>query len=123
MLNGSPHDFFKLRRGLGQGDSLSPFLFILGSEFLSRLLGRAESQGLFHGIKVSRQALFLSHLLFADDIMIFSWANSREAGNINVVLEDYSRLLDKKSTKANLLCSVAETPIRMWLLACAASSG
>lgn len=107
MLNGSPFGFFKPGRGLRQGDPLSPFLFILGSEVLSRMLGRAEYRGLFHGIKVSRQAPSISHLLFADDIMIFSPANVREVNQINLVLEEYSRLSGQKINKgkSSLFCS------------------
>lgn len=107
MLNGSPFGFFKPGRGLRQRDPLSPFLFILGSEVLSRMLGRVENYGLFHGIKVSRRALSLSHLLFADDIMIFSRANTREVNQINIVLEEYARLSGQKINKAksSLFCS------------------
>ncbi|KAB1216631.1 hypothetical protein CJ030_MR4G007827 [Morella rubra] len=107
MLNGSPFGFFKPGRGLRQRDPLSPFLFILGSEVLSRMLGRVENYGLFHGIKVSRRALSLSHLLFADDIMIFSRANTREVNQISIVLEEYARLSGQKINKAksSLFCS------------------
>lgn len=72
MLNGSPHDFFKPTRGLRHGDPLSPFLFILGSEVLSRLLIQAGASGSIHGVKVLRDAPPITHLLFVDDLMIFN---------------------------------------------------
>ena len=76
--------FFFPSRGLRQGDPLSPFLFILGSEILSRLLLREENLGALHGIKIARMSPSISHLLFANDVMIFSEANTAEA---NVILK------------------------------------
>ena len=38
LINGSPKDFFGSSRGLLQGDPLSPLLFVIVMEALSRLL-------------------------------------------------------------------------------------
>lgn len=100
LLNGSPFDFFRPACGLRQGDPLSHFLFILGSEVLSRLLGRAELSGLIHGIKVSRATPFIHHLLFADDLLIFSRANAREAVGIQSILDQYSHLSGQKMNQS-----------------------
>uniref|UniRef100_A0A803NGE0 Reverse transcriptase domain-containing protein n=1 Tax=Cannabis sativa TaxID=3483 RepID=A0A803NGE0_CANSA len=82
LLNGSPLKKFTPQRGLRQGDPLSPFIFILCQEFLSKLLLRAEAQGKLHGIKISRTALAISYLMFADDTILFARANVGDAREI-----------------------------------------
>ncbi|XP_059440565.1 uncharacterized protein LOC132173020 [Corylus avellana] len=90
LLHGAPFGKFTPSRGLRQGDPLSPFLFILGAEILSRLIEREESLGLLHGIKMARRCPTISHLLFADDVIIFSKANESEARVILKCLNTYS---------------------------------
>jgi hypothetical protein len=45
MLNGVPGDFISHKRGLRQGDPLSPMLFILVLDVLSRLVEKASIDG------------------------------------------------------------------------------
>ena len=66
-LNGIEFGIINPKRGLRQGDPLSPYLFILCAEVLVSLLKNAEARGLLHGCKVSLGAPTISHLLFADD--------------------------------------------------------
>ncbi|XP_026398930.1 uncharacterized protein LOC113294768 [Papaver somniferum] len=90
MLNGVPCEFFKPSRGLRQGDPLSPYLFILCMEVLSRTLIDAENKGKIHGIKIEKKAHVVSHLLFADDCIIFCKADKKEAENILNIFEKFS---------------------------------
>jgi hypothetical protein len=85
----APLAIFFPERGLRQGDPLSPFLFILGSEVLSRLLFKEESLGNINGLKIFRNNPAINHLLFADDLLIFGKANLKEASSIKSWLEKY----------------------------------
>ena len=78
LVNGSPTGFFESSRGLRQGDPLSPFLFLIVMEALSRLLARAGIGRFIKGFLVGcheEESLDISHLLFADDTLIFCGAD------------------------------------------------
>ncbi|XP_059451183.1 uncharacterized protein LOC132181985 [Corylus avellana] len=96
LLNGSPFGFFSPERGLRQGDPLSPFLFIIGSEVFSRLMYREECAGAIRGLKISKNNAAIHHLLFADDLLIFGRANLAEATSIKSCLEKYCRWSGQK---------------------------
>eukprot|EP00253_Pinus_taeda_P029628 PITA_29628 len=70
LINGSASPFFHAERGLGQGCPLSPLLFLLIMEGLSRIIGEDHRQGRIRGIKITDTAI-LTHLLFVDDVLIF----------------------------------------------------
>lgn len=44
---------------------------------------------LFHDVKIARNSLSISHLFYANNIMIFLRANIREAVNIQPILDNY----------------------------------
>ena len=74
LINGSPSDFFQSSRGLRQGDPLSPYLFVIAMEVFSCLLRRAISGGFLSRSRVrgkSGEGILISHLLFADDMLVF----------------------------------------------------
>jgi hypothetical protein len=89
LLNGSPFGLFSPSRGLRQGDPLSPFLFIMGLELLSRLLLKEERLGKIKGMKIARNSPAINHLLFPDDLLIFGKASLLEARSIKACLDKY----------------------------------
>lgn len=89
ILNEAPSGDFSPSRGLRQSDPISPFLFIMCSEVLSRLLLKSKSDGQLRGIKVGRGAPIMSHLLFADDLLIFARAKRQDATAITACLDKY----------------------------------
>jgi hypothetical protein len=54
LINGNSFGLFSVKKVLRQGEPLSPFQFILGSEVLSRLLYKEESLGNIRGLKIAR---------------------------------------------------------------------
>lgn len=46
LLNGEPGNSFKCKRGVRQGDPLSPLLFVLGAELLQKIVNKASDMGL-----------------------------------------------------------------------------
>lgn len=70
-LNGEVRGFFPGMQGLRQGDPLSPFLFVLCIEYLSRLLKARidDSEFNFHAKCAMHN---ITHLAFADDLMLMA---------------------------------------------------
>ena len=54
-----------------QGHPLSSFLFVIIGEALSRILSKAEDRNLIRSFKPSQSAPIVSHLLYADDTLVF----------------------------------------------------
>ena len=80
MFNGSPAGFFRSSRGPRQGDPLSPYLFVIGMEVLSCLLKRAVEGNFISGCRLGNREggeMVISHLLYADDTIVFCEAKSK----------------------------------------------
>ena len=89
LVNGGKSESFKLNKGLRQGDPLSPYLFILGQEMLSRMLDKELRQRNISGIRTSRSGPIITHMMYADDIILFSKASKKDATTINHILNKY----------------------------------
>lgn len=89
LLNGSPHGYFKSERGLRQGDPLSPALFTILSYILSRLLADSVQSGKLSGVKISRNSPRISHLMYADDLVLYVKATDKEAVEVRRILQVY----------------------------------
>jgi hypothetical protein len=89
LINGAPCGYFGSSRGVRQGDPLSPFLFDLVMEAFSRMINAIISRGLITGFSVGsseQTRVVVSHLLFADDTLVFCGADERQISHIGALL-------------------------------------
>ena len=89
LVNGSPEGFFGSSRGLRQGDPLSPLLFLLIMEVLSKILTKTEENNLIRGFlvgAVNSVGMRISHLLFADNTILFCDASRDQLLSIRLAM-------------------------------------
>ena len=102
LVNGRPANYFLATRGLRQGYPLSPFLYILMENSLSRKLSFEKQAGSIPGIQIKKGIEPVNHALFANDSLILGGASLRIVNYFKVILQKFcsiSRALisEKKS--------------------------
>lgn len=90
-INGNLHGYFKGSRGLRQWDPISPYLFCLAMNILSQMLNDAAFQGKFQ-YHPKCKGPGLTHLCFADDMLIFSYGSPKSFQGILSVLQDFNQI-------------------------------
>ena len=102
--NGTTSKYFKLERGVRQGNPLSPYLFIIAVGLLSIALMKNES---INGIKVQNIEYKLTQ--YADDLTL-TLSNTQSVNQAISLIEDFGRCsglkLNKEKTEAMLLGSL-----------------
>ena len=94
LVNGFPEGFFRSSHGLRQGDLLSPFLFLLIMEVLSRILKKTEENNLIRGFHVGVSnfaGVRISHLLFVDNTILFCDASREQLLFVRLALSCLAR--------------------------------
>ena len=71
IVDGSSTEFFLGTRGLRQGDPISPALFVLAEEVLSRGISKLLKDGSILPYYVHKDCPIITHSLFTDDTIIF----------------------------------------------------
>ncbi|KAB2606847.1 hypothetical protein D8674_006564 [Pyrus ussuriensis x Pyrus communis] len=89
LLNGQAGAPFVPSRGIRQGDPLSPYLFILVGEVLSKMIQGAVGQGRLEGVKMGGSGPVIYHLFFADDTLLFLRADQKNCCNLRHLLESF----------------------------------
>ena len=89
VLNGKPGPWINCKQGLRQGDSLSPYLFIIVADVLQRLIYQASNDGrLAHPIN---QELPCPALQYADDTLIILPAEAAQLQSLKDILLQFSQ--------------------------------
>ena len=89
LINGVACGNITPTRGLRQGDPLSPTLFLICTEGLSALIHKATRNQHSTGISICRGCLRVTHLLFADDSILFYKASTEECQVLKQILQKY----------------------------------
>ncbi|KAH1066052.1 hypothetical protein J1N35_031039 [Gossypium stocksii] len=89
LWNRVPSQSFKPARGIRQGCPLSPYLFVFCMEWLGHIIRFEISAGKWHPIQLSRLEPFLSHLFFADDLVIFGKTEIDQAILLKEILKSF----------------------------------
>jgi hypothetical protein len=103
LVNGRPTNYFQASRGLRQGFPLSPFLYILMADTLSRKLTAEKKTGSVPGIRLTKGLDPINHALFADDSLMLGGASIKIAKNFSEILQSFcsiSRALINKRKSA-----------------------
>ncbi|XP_074271397.1 uncharacterized protein LOC141595333 [Silene latifolia] len=91
LINGEVHGFFPGKCGLRQGDPLSPYLFVICMEVLSRLLRRLPRAVSF-SYHPKCVHLNLTHLVFADDLLVCTRGDLPSVAAVAKCLDQFSQL-------------------------------
>lgn len=89
LWNGESLDAFKPERGLRQGDPLSPYLFVLCMEVLGQRIQKAVATKHWKVPSIGRRRLPVSHLFFADDLLLFGEASVEQAHIMFDILQTF----------------------------------
>ena len=87
------------KRGLRQGDPLSPFLFLLCTEGLHALIKHSARNGEIKGFSLCKRGPKLTHLFFADDSLLFRKSIVEDCTNVLKLLSEYESWSRQKINK------------------------
>ena len=98
QINGELAGYFNNKMGLRQGCALSPYLFVICMEVLSKMLDKAAAQRKF-GYHPYCQDLKLTHLSFADDLLIFS---DGKRSSVDDILETFKTFAEASGLRISM---------------------
>jgi hypothetical protein len=105
LLNGIPGISFSCRRGVRQGDPLSPLLFVLAADVLQSLVNDAMNHGLLSRPIPLQSSPCFPILQYADDTLIILQADEQQLSHLQTILQDFGNVsgLRVNYSKSNLI--------------------
>lgn len=85
LWNREALEWFQPQRGIRKGDPISPYLFMLCIERLFHVISLAVENGAWKPVKVTKRGPDISHLAFADDLILFAEATTDQAQVISTI--------------------------------------
>lgn len=89
LWEGELTEDFKPTRGIRQGDTISPYIFVLCIRRLSLGIKNTVRAGKWKPVRLTRNEAPFMHLFFADDLLLLVEASCEQARIMNSVLETF----------------------------------
>ncbi|KAL6126211.1 hypothetical protein ACLB2K_074262 [Fragaria x ananassa] len=103
LINGATEGFFTCSRGVCQGDPLSPILFCLAEEVLSQGISKLVEEGHIDLLSAPLGITPPSHVLFAEDIVVFMRGTKHSLKTLMHFMEEYGLNSGQQVNKAKSL--------------------
>ncbi|XP_072076475.1 uncharacterized protein [Arachis hypogaea] len=91
LWNRGKTEKFTPTRDIRQGDPISPYLFVIAMNKLSMLIEDGVEEGNWKPMKAGREGPIISHLLFADDLLLFAEVSENQIRRILRMLQIFSK--------------------------------